>query len=108
MAAPELGLKRVCVSCGARFYDLTRSPAVCPKCGAEQPTEQPRVRRPVDVVQPASTPKPEAESGTDADIESDDDSEDDLEDASVLDDDDDDDDLGNEIEVSTDSDDNDN
>ncbi len=45
MAKPELGTKRVCVSCGARFYDLTRQPAVCPKCGTEQPAEQPRARR---------------------------------------------------------------
>lgn len=33
MARPELGLKRQCMSCGAKFYDLDRSPAVCPKCG---------------------------------------------------------------------------
>jgi uncharacterized protein (TIGR02300 family) len=45
MAKPELGLKRVCVACGTKFYDLTRSPAFCPKCGAEQPAEQPRQRR---------------------------------------------------------------
>ena len=45
MAKPELGQKRVCVSCGARFYDLTKAPAVCPKCGTEQPAEQPRLRR---------------------------------------------------------------
>ncbi len=45
MAKPELGLKRVCVACNTRFYDLTRSPAICPKCGAEQPAEQPRLRR---------------------------------------------------------------
>ncbi len=45
MAKPELGTKRVCVSCGARFYDLTKTPAVCPKCGTEQPAEQPRARR---------------------------------------------------------------
>ncbi len=45
MAKPELGTKRVCVSCGARFYDMTRQPAVCPKCGTEQPPEQPRMRR---------------------------------------------------------------
>ncbi len=45
MAKPELGLKRSCVSCGARFYDLARAPAVCPKCGTEQPAEQPRLRR---------------------------------------------------------------
>jgi uncharacterized protein (TIGR02300 family) len=46
MAKPELGLKRTCVACGAKFYDLTKSPAVCPKCGTEQPPEQPRNRRP--------------------------------------------------------------
>lgn len=45
MAKPELGTKRVCVSCGARFYDLTRAPAVCPKCSTEQPPEQPRAKR---------------------------------------------------------------
>jgi len=45
MAKPELGTKRLCVSCGTRFYDLTKQPAVCPKCGTEQPAEQPRPRR---------------------------------------------------------------
>ena len=45
MAKPELGLKRSCVACGTRFYDLARTPAVCPKCGTEQPAEQPRLRR---------------------------------------------------------------
>ncbi len=33
MARPELGLKRQCMSCGAKFYDLARDPIVCPKCG---------------------------------------------------------------------------
>ncbi|WP_336489850.1 TIGR02300 family protein [Methylobacterium nigriterrae] len=33
MARPELGLKRQCMSCGAKFYDLDRDPAICPKCG---------------------------------------------------------------------------
>ena len=45
MAKPELGTKRVCVACGARFYDLGRAPALCPKCGTEQPADQPRPRR---------------------------------------------------------------
>jgi uncharacterized protein (TIGR02300 family) len=45
MAKPELGLKRVCVACSTKFYDLMRAPAVCPKCGTEQPAEQPRLRR---------------------------------------------------------------
>lgn len=46
MAKPELGLKRVCVACGTKFYDLAKTPATCPKCGTEQPAEQPRLRRP--------------------------------------------------------------
>jgi uncharacterized protein (TIGR02300 family) len=33
VAKPELGFKRQCLSCGAKFYDLNRSPVVCPKCG---------------------------------------------------------------------------
>lgn len=45
MAKAELGTKRVCVACGTRFYDLTKVPAVCVKCGTEQPLDQPRVRR---------------------------------------------------------------
>lgn len=35
MAKPEWGTKRICQSCGARFYDLLRNPVVCPKCGTE-------------------------------------------------------------------------
>ena len=32
-----------CTACAVRFYDLTRTPAVCPKCGVEQPRVKPRV-----------------------------------------------------------------
>ena len=32
MAKPELGLKRLCANCGAKFYDLNKDPIVCPKC----------------------------------------------------------------------------
>lgn len=39
MADSELGKKHTCVSCSARFYDLNKDPAVCPKCGAEQRPE---------------------------------------------------------------------
>ncbi|WP_284944350.1 TIGR02300 family protein [Acidisoma cladoniae] len=45
MVSPELGTKRTCVSCGARFYDLGKSAPTCPKCGTEQPPEQPRLKR---------------------------------------------------------------
>jgi len=29
----ELGTKRICPSCGTKFYDLLKSPIICPKCG---------------------------------------------------------------------------
>ena len=35
MAHKNLGRKRRCVSCGIKFYDLTKTPAVCPVCGTE-------------------------------------------------------------------------
>ena len=33
MAKPELGTKRQCQNCGAKFFDLNKDPIVCPKCG---------------------------------------------------------------------------
>lgn len=39
MAKPEWGTKRVCQSCGTRFYDLMRTPCVCPKCQSVVETE---------------------------------------------------------------------
>jgi uncharacterized protein (TIGR02300 family) len=41
MTKPELGTKRLCARCGAKFYDLHHSPITCPKCSA--------VFEPVDV-----------------------------------------------------------
>ena len=32
MAKPDLGTKRLCGSCGAKFYDLAKDPIICPKC----------------------------------------------------------------------------
>jgi uncharacterized protein (TIGR02300 family) len=32
VAKPELGTKRLCGNCGAKFYDLGKDPIVCPKC----------------------------------------------------------------------------
>ena len=32
MAKPELGTKRLCGNCGAKFYDLSKDPIICPKC----------------------------------------------------------------------------
>ena len=46
MGRPELGTKCACASCAERFYDLNRSLAVCPKCGAPQPPISVRAARP--------------------------------------------------------------
>ncbi|GJL93705.1 MAG: hypothetical protein DHS20C05_01100 [Hyphococcus sp.] len=35
MTKPDLGVKRDCPECGARFYDLNKEPAHCPKCDHE-------------------------------------------------------------------------
>ena len=32
MAKPDLGTKRLCANCGAKFFDLSKDPIVCPKC----------------------------------------------------------------------------
>jgi uncharacterized protein (TIGR02300 family) len=45
MGRPQLGTKCTCTACKERFYDLNRIPAICPKCGAEQPPEAPAVAR---------------------------------------------------------------
>ena len=92
MAKPELGTKRVCVSCATKFYDLGKQPAVCPKCDTEQPAEQPRVRRPTgNVAEEKRRAKPAPVPGLeDADVEveatEDDSDEDVLEDTSDLED----------------------
>ena len=33
MAKPKWGSKRTCQSCAAKYYDLGRTPIICPKCG---------------------------------------------------------------------------
>ncbi|HTH16127.1 MAG TPA: TIGR02300 family protein [Magnetospirillum sp.] len=46
MAKPEWGQKRTCNSCGCRFYDMSRSPITCPKCGGTVEADMPfKVRR---------------------------------------------------------------
>ncbi len=104
MAKPELGVKRTCVACGAKFYDLGKQPVVCPKCGTEQPAEQPRARRsslPADD-KLKKRPAPASDVDTD-DVEIEDvDSDDALEDADDLEDGEDD--LEVEVEVESDRD----
>ena len=107
MVKAELGTKRVCVSCGTKFYDLTKVPAVCPKCGTEQPLDQPRVRRGGGNVDEklARAKKAPAPGIEDADAEAEpaaDEEEDVLEDTNDLEDDADP--LGTDIEVEPESD----
>jgi len=46
VAKPEWGHKRTCQSCGCRFYDLKRTPILCPKCGTNVEPDVPfKVRR---------------------------------------------------------------
>ena len=69
MAKPEWGTKRICQSCGTRFYDLRRSPIECPKCGTIfDPEILVKARRSRTVAAPApavveEAPLAEAEAG---------------------------------------------
>ena len=45
MSKPVRGTKRVCPSCGARFYDLSRTPITCPVCQAVYHVNPPPSRR---------------------------------------------------------------
>jgi len=68
VAKPELGTKRLCASCGAKFYDLNKDPIHCPKCGTVYEVA-PVVTRPrpdtgpvaprVSPVEEVATPEPQ-------------------------------------------------
>ena len=93
MAKPDWGKKLTCPSCGARFYNLNKEPATCPKCEATveiQPVLKPR-RTPAEAPKPEKVVKKVSDDDDDVDALLDDDDDDDLiEDTSDLDDDDDD------------------
>ena len=80
MAKPEWGTKRMCQSCGTKFYDFSRSPILCPNCGANfDPEALLRARRgkasPVKAKPPKAAETDDVEEAEDelADIEEDDD-----------------------------------
>jgi len=55
----DLGTKRVCPSCGARFYDLSKRPIECPKCAfAFEPEAMYKQRRPRQPEAVAAAPVP--------------------------------------------------
>lgn len=67
MAKPEWGAKRICHNCGARYYDMGKSPVVCPKCNTEFDPEaflKSRRSRPAVIEElpvAKAKPRPEAE-----------------------------------------------
>ena len=74
MVKPEWGIKRLCQSCGARYYDFLRTPIVCPSCGTTFDSEavlKSRRARPL----PADDVKPKARKEVVADVEDVDDEE---------------------------------
>lgn len=59
MSKPTRGTKRVCPSCGARFYDLGRSPITCSVCQAVYPVSPPASSRRSGRAAPVEVKKPE-------------------------------------------------
>ena len=61
MTKPELGTKRLCANCSARYYDLNKTPITCPKCGAPfevvATTTRSRFRQQAVVSQPEVEPE---------------------------------------------------
>jgi uncharacterized protein (TIGR02300 family) len=68
VAKPELGSKRLCASCAAKFYDLNKTPITCPKCGTlfGVVPETPRAR--FDKRAAAREPEVEAEEVEEAEL----------------------------------------
>lgn len=101
MGKADLGEKLTCSDCGARYYDLNKTPALCPKCGAEN--ARPKVfktKKAEAAIKPTKDePKPKKTSDDEDDIEDIEDIEDveDDDDDILSDDDDDDDDVGSVI-----------
>ena len=73
MAANKLGTKRHCQSCDGKFYDLNKTPIVCPSCGTTFDPEvllKSRRTKPVAAA-PVKSEQPEPETVTeDADLDS--------------------------------------
>ena len=73
----ERGTKRTCQSCNARFYDLNREEIVCPMCGAvfelETPAEPEEVATATAETPSKPVVKPVPASGSDDDVEAEDD-----------------------------------
>src|SRR5262249_30729225 len=62
VAKPEIGSKRLCGNCGARFYDLQKDPIACRKCATVLARPTAARARPEPV--PARKIQPEEETVT--------------------------------------------
>jgi uncharacterized protein (TIGR02300 family) len=72
VAKPEWGTKRICPSCGTRYYDLMRQPVICPKCATPFDPEaflKSRRTRPVAPVEKEIAPVGAEELDTDVETE---------------------------------------
>src|SRR5213082_2150873 len=70
VAKPEWGTKRICPSCGTRYYDLLRDPIVCPKCSTPfDPEALLRARRARPSAPVAKELEPVGAEEADADLE---------------------------------------
>ena len=82
MVKPEWGVKRICHSCGAPFYDLRHDPITCPKCGSvydpeailksrrtRTPVVEEKEAAPVILDEEAESEAPEVEEAEDAEEE---------------------------------------
>jgi len=65
MAKVDLGEKRVCPECEAKFYDLTKNPATCPMCQHSfDPAElEPKPILPLAPLEPEKADKDDDEDG---------------------------------------------
>lgn len=54
LASHDLGTKRLCSACGAKFYDLNKNPIVCPKCGHEEALNTGKAKRKTAEATPAA------------------------------------------------------
>ena len=68
MAKPELGTKRLCASCGAKFYDLNKTPITCPKCGTVFEVVPVTTRPRPDQVRPVREAEPEPAEAEEAEL----------------------------------------
>jgi uncharacterized protein (TIGR02300 family) len=83
----DLGTKRACPSCAARFYDLTKRPIECPKCGFSYEPEalfKQRRSRVAEAVDAGAVRAADSEDEDDEDDDNESDSEDEDEEAEAV------------------------